>query len=352
VSAAPGDAVTAFALELRDLLGRIGPSTVHALHIDPELAGDVRPLRDDAATGSAHPGDDLLVYHASIGSPEVFDHLMERPERIVLVYHNISPPAAFAPYEPAFAGLLEAGRRELAQLRDRTALAIGVSAFNASELIALGYDDVRVSPLIVDPAALHGVEVDEGTAHHLAATMDGPMVLFVGQVLPHKRPELLVQAFHALSTYLAPDASLVMVGSHRLAQFAQAVQQEIVELALHRAWMAGTVPPGALRAFYERADLFVTASDHEGFCVPLVEAMSFGIPVVARATTAIPETLGGAGVLVDPSDGPLVMAEAWHAVLTDPALGRSLADAGTRRVHDFDPDRARRQMLGHLTSVL
>lgn len=352
VSASPGDAITNSAFELRDLLRRIAPSEIFARNIHPGVADDVVDLSKYFLMASATPRDDLLLYHASIGDPEVFGFVAERPERLVLVYHNISPAEAFAPYEPGFAGLLQAGRRDLALLRDRVVLALCDSAFNAAELIGLGYRDVRVSPLIVDPGALHAVDVDEGTSHHLSERVEGPVALFVGQILPHKRPELLVQAFHALVTYHQPEAHLVLVGSPRLPRFASAVQRQIVELGLHRAWMTGAVPPETLRSFFERADLFVTASDHEGFCVPLLEAMSFEVPIIARATSAVPETLGGAGLVLDPEDGALVLAEAWAELIEHPELRDKLVANGLDRLRDFDPDDARRRVLEHLGSVL
>jgi glycosyltransferase involved in cell wall biosynthesis len=353
VSASPGDAITNAAFEIRDLLRQAGPSEIFAHHIHPGIADDVVKLDYYGQHGSGgRPRNDVLLYHASIGDPEVHGFITERPERLVLVYHNISPSSAFATYEPGFAGLLEAGRKDLAQLRDRTTLALADSEFNAAELVALGYRDVRVSPLIIDPAALHGVELDEGTTHHLTTQVEGPVLLFVGQILPHKRPELLVQAFHVLVTYLVPEANLVLVGSPRLPRFRHAVQDQIAELNLHRAWITGAVPPETLRSFYERANLFVTASDHEGFCVPLLEAMSFGLPVVARATTAIPETLAGAGILVDADDSTIVMAEALAEVLTNVEVRDELTARGRRRLADFDPDRARQTILEHLLSVV
>ena len=352
VSATPGDAITNSALELRDLLRRIGPSEIFAHHVHPAVADEVVSLSKYFLMASPQPRDDILLYHASIGDPEVHGFIVDRPERRVLMYHNISPAEAYAPYEPGFAGLLDAGRRDLALLKDHVVMALCDSAFNASELIALGYKDVRVSRLIIDAGALHSVEPEESTSHHLAEKVDGPVALFVGQILPHKRPEMLVWALHALATYLMPDVHLVLLGSLRLPRYAAAVQQQIVELGLHRAWLTGAVTPETLRAFYERADVFVTASDHEGFCVPFLEAMSFGVPIVARGTTAVPETLGGAGLVLDPADSPLVMAEAWAEVIGDPALRHDLRERGAARLRDFDPDEARRQVLEHLVSIL
>lgn len=352
VSASPGDAITNSAFELRELLRQVGPSDIYARNIHPWIADEVLDLAKYYATSSVYPRDDVILYHASIGDPEVHGFVADRPERLILVYHNISPAEAFAPYEPGFAGLLEAGRRDLSLLRERVTMALCDSAFNAAELIALGYEDVRVTPLIIDPRSLHGIDRDEGTANHLAQMITGPTALFVGQILPHKRPELLVQAFHALVTYLIPEAHLILVGSPRLPRYAQAVQRQIAELGLHRAWITGAVAADTLRSFYERADVFMTASDHEGFCVPLLEAMSFDVPILARATSAVPETLGGAGLLLDPDDGPLVIAEAWATLLTDTEERERLVAKGRERLHDFDADEARAQVLQHLTSVL
>lgn len=354
VSASPGDAVTDEVLALRPALRTLGESDVFARYYDPSLAGDVLPLSayaERAPRRGASPGD-VLVVHASIGEPAVAEFLADRPERLVVVYHNISPAAAFAPYDPDFAALLDAGRRELAALRPRVAMALADSAFNAADLESMGYADVRVSPLVVDARALCGVDPDAGTAGHLAAHADGPVALFVGQLLPHKRPDLLLQAFHVLCTYLDPRTRLVLVGPARLPRYARVLQSYIEELGLPRAWITGPVSRGALAAFYRRADLVVTASEHEGFCVPLLEAMAFGVPIVARAFGAVPETAGDAAVVLPPEGGPLLLAEAMAAVLDDDRLRARLVQAGDRRLGRFDPERSTATFLGHLAELV
>src|SRR5207302_460266 len=157
VSASAGDAVTNAAFGFQELLQRVGPSGLFARYIDPRLDGKVFPL--SVYEACAHP-DDLLIYHVSIGEPEVVQFLLGRRERLVLMYHNITPAKYFAALDPAFAGLLACGRSELELLRDRAELALAVSAYNARELEALGYEDVRVSPLPVDITTLRSVEPD------------------------------------------------------------------------------------------------------------------------------------------------------------------------------------------------
>ena len=354
VSASPGDAVTDEALALRPVLRRLGESEIFARYYDPSLAGNVLGLdqyerRAPAASPSA--ADDILVVHGSIGEPDVAAFLAGRPERVVLRYHNISPAEPFRPYAPAFAELLAGGRRELVDLQPRVTVALADSTFNAEDLRAMGYDDVRVSPLVVDAGALCSVEPDPGTAHHLATEVEGPVVLFVGQLLPHKRPDLLVQAYHVLVTYLDPDAQLILVGPARLPRYRKAVQDLVHELSLPGAWVAGPVSRAALAAFYRRADAFVTASEHEGFCVPVLEAMAFGVPVAARAAGAVPETAGGAALVLPLDCGPTLLAEAMATLLHDHEVTAGLVERGGGRLANFDPVRSAETFIGYLAEV-
>ncbi|MBI2169546.1 MAG: glycosyltransferase [Actinobacteria bacterium] len=330
VAAAPHDAVTNHALVLRDALRRRGPSELFARFVHDDLAGDARPL-------AALPTDpvDALVVHASIGEMTLTEVLLNRSEPLVLVYHNITPPEFFDPWDARVAGELRQGREELAVLRDRVAVALGVSEFNAAELRGLGFADVGVVPLAV-PLGRLDVEPDPGAADRLAAA-GGPVFLSVGQVLPHKRPDFLLRAFHILRTYLAPGSGLVLAGAERSPRYARAVHQLAAELALPDVWFAGDVSDSVLAALYRGATALVTASEHEGFCAPVVEAMTVGLPVVARRFAALPETLDGAGILLEAADGPAVFAEAMLAASeAGPGSVRdALVAAGQRRAMEL-----------------
>jgi L-malate glycosyltransferase len=348
VSASAGDAVTNAALGFQEVLQRVGFSGLFARYIDPLLDGKVLPLA--AYEACARP-DNLLVYHLSIGEPEVAQFLLGRPERLVIVYHNITPPEYFSALDPGFAGLLASGRAEIALLRNRAELALAVSSYNARELEDLGYRDVRVSPLPIDLVGLHGVEPDAATVAELAA-LDGPLVLFVGQLLPHKRPDLVLQAYHLLTSALVPNAHLALLGKGRLERYERAVRVLAMELNLHRARIPGWVSPEQLAAHYRRADVLVTMSEHEGVCVPLLEAMSFDVPVVARAFGAIPETMGDAGLLLPAEADPILAAEALAEVLTNQTLRSELVRRGRERLAHFEAERAYATFLGHLLDVM
>lgn len=347
VAAAPHDAVTNDALALRTALDEShGPSHVYARHVHPDLAGIVHPL-DRFPTTAA----DLLVYHVTIGEPAVADFVLGRPEPVVVVYHNVTPPEFFAPWNARFAGLLAGGREQLRVLRPRVVRALADSPFNAAELRALGYRDVAVTPLAIDFLALRET-ADDGSADAVVAGIGGPVYLFVGQLMPHKRPDLLVQAFHVVSTYLEPGAGLVLVGASRQPRYGAAVEQMVSELGLSGVRLPGAVPMATLAGLYRRADAFVTLSEHEGFCIPIVEAMSVDLPVVARRFGAIPDTAGGAALLLDPDDGVAVAAEAMHAVVTDGTLRSSMVAAGRVNVDALAALDPAAEFVAHVDEVL
>lgn len=348
VSAAPGDAITNAALDLRASLRRVATSELFAAYVDPALAGEAYPLGEfPKRAGRA----DLLVLHVSIGEPALAEFLADRPEPLAVVYHNMSPAESFEPWAPRFATLLSQGRRELGDLVGRTRIAVGVSAYNAHELACAGFDPVVVIPLAVDADALVATEPDPAMTAHLAG-LHGPVVLSVGQLLPHKRPDWLIMAYHVLVTHLVPEASLLMVGADRLAGYGAAIRGLVGRLNLTQVHMAGPVSQAALVSCYLRASVFFTASEHEGFCVPLLEAMAFDVPVVARSFAAVPETLGGAGGCLGADDGLLVAAEALRAAIEDFDLRSAMVKAGRQRLGAVSASAARSAMVDALFGAL
>ena len=348
VSASAGDAVTNTALDFQRLLERVGSSRIFARYIDPRLDGKVRPL---SAYETCESSDDLLIYHVSIGEPEVTQFLYARCQRIVIVYHNITPPEYFETLDPAFAHLLACGRAELKRLRDRVVLALAVSPYNARELEDLGYQNVRISPLPLNTGMLLSAEPDRATLAELDS-LDGPLVLFVGQLLPHKRPDLLLQAYHVLTTYLLPDAHLVLLGPGRSERYHRALTTLASELNLSRCRIPGWLTTEQLAAHYQRATVFATMSEHEGVCVPLLEAMAFEVPTLARACAAIPDTVGGAALLLAPEDDFLLIAEALHLLVTDERLRQLLITRGRERVKALESQDAHQTFLSHLVELV
>jgi glycosyltransferase involved in cell wall biosynthesis len=331
VSASPGDAITNLALGTRRLLRRVGPSEIYAHHIAPELHDEVLPL---ASYRTLHARN-LLIFHASIGQSAVHEFLTTRTEPLVLVYHNVTPGKYFEPYDPVFADLLELGRREVERLLPRVVGAIADSEYNARELEEMGYRDVRVVPPVLNLRRLSKVKPRESTLQHLKS-LDGPILLSVGQLLPHKRPDFLVQMMHIADTYLGMRGFLMLVGHQRLERYNRAIREQVLELNLPGVHVVGAVDEADLAAMFHSADAVVTASEHEGFCIPLLEAMTFEKPILARACAAIPETVADAALLVPEYEGPSFFAEAATELLADATLRSQLVAGGRRRLDELE----------------
>jgi glycosyltransferase involved in cell wall biosynthesis len=348
VGASAGDAITNEALQLQRLLQRAGPSEIFARYIGEGVEG-IRFLEEYAGLDSARRGQNLLILHSSIGEPAVFDFLESRPERLVLRFHNITPPAMFERYDPPFARILEEGLRELTALRDRSVVALADSAFNAVSLKELGYRNIRVAPLLLDLDAFVNIPPEAIPMLSLPPT-GTPVILFVGRLAPSKGYHDLVKAFHVLKTYLHPEAQLWCVGGKAHGAYRAAVDRFVRELGLRDVVYPGAISDPQLAWVFRRADVYLSLSAHEGFGVPLLEAMAHGVPVVAWNNTAVGDTVGDAGILLS-GPGPLEAAEAVHAVLEDARLRDELVARGRRRTAAFRGDRAGRIILEALLEV-
>jgi L-malate glycosyltransferase len=328
VGAAPGDAITRSALLLRDALQELGPADVFSQHREPGMEDLVRPLHElPARPNRRRP----LIFHASIGSWAVFQAIRDLHAPLVLVYHNFSPPEYFMDFAPAVADDLIRGRWELEHLRDRVRFAIADSAYNADELTELGYTDVTVVAPTPDIDRLDRVTPDVPMLRRINSWGGGPLVLCVAQQLPHKRIERVLAAVAVLQQEFDPDARLAFVGVDRFDAYSRALRAFARTVGLREPHFLGRISDAELSSLYLRASAFVTLSEHEGFCVPAVEAMALGVPVVASARAAIPSTVADAGVLVEDPDDPVTVAGVLHRVLHDETLRHIMIGRGVSR---------------------
>ena len=331
VGAAPGDAITANMLVLHRRLAMLGPSRIYSEHLEAGVQGEVSSLDElPDRPNRERP----LIFHASMGSWPVF-RALEGEDRLILVYHNFSPPEPYAAFAPQVAGDLVRGRWELERIRPKVELAIAVSDFNAQELIDLGYDNVVVVPPTPDVDRLDRIRPDPPMLARITSWGRGPIVLCVAQQLPHKRIERVFAAMAVLQQEHLPDARLAFVGVDRFHQYSAALRSFARTVDLREPQLLGRVTDAELAALYVRADALLTLSEHEGFCVPVVEAMALGVPVVASARAAIPSTVRDAGILVDEPDDPVAVAAYLHRVLTDHTLRRILIGRGVSRAKEL-----------------
>ena len=279
--------------------------------------------------------DDILIHHFSIGS-RASRTAYALPGRMVLVYHNITPPEYFIGIHKDLVKLCYRGRRELTAYIERSDLALGDSEYNRQELEALGFHATGVLPVVPD-----FVHLDEEPDRALAGDFDDEWtnVMFVGRVIPNKKFEDLIRAFHAYRTRHNPRSRLLLVGSYGgFEKYLAMLQSLIARLGTPDVHFLGHVRNEELTALYDVADLFLCASEHEGFCVPLIEAFYKRIPVMAFASTAVPATMDGGGVLYENKD-PLRVAEIMAAVLDDPRIADAVIasqDAALSRLRQKD----------------
>ncbi|HVC14360.1 MAG TPA: glycosyltransferase [Acidimicrobiales bacterium] len=347
-SLASRDAIGVHTVNLTHSLRAAGiESDIYYGTCTPDMAEIGRPI---GAIGRRAQGR-FLLYQASIGSP-VFDTLMTREEPVFVNYHNITPTELLAPWEPAVAYETSLGRAQLARLAARVALAVADSHYNELELVEAGYARTAVVPLLIDMVRA-GPSPDGATVRRLdeAKAGGGTDLLFVGKVSPHKAPHDLVKMLSVYRRVYDPAARLRLVGSPLGERYGPALAAFIRELGLDDAVeITGSVDSSVLEAYFRAADVFVCASEHEGFCVPIVEAMGHGVPVVAYGVTAVPETVGDSGLVLSTKD-PLRFATAVHRVVDDADLRERLAAAALRRLDRFSLPRSTSRFVDLLKSA-
>ena len=332
------DAVGAHTLALHRLLAE-------DLGCDAEIfaaqrVGATRRLARDFRDHPECPQPDLVIYQASVGSP-VADYLLTRPEPLVVYYHGVTPAEHFDGWDPAMAAAAGWGRVQLGRLGPLAGLGLAGSGFTASELAGAGVGEAVVAPPLFDAAGVWAV--DAGVASVLRDGLGsgaGPVWLFVGRVVPNKGFHDLLAAFAVFREWWGEGARLVLAGSDAGGAYGAALRALAEDLGLGDSvvW-AGSVSGSVLAGWYSAADVFVCLSDHEGFGVPLAEAMGAGLPVVAFDAGAVAGTLGGAGMLLR-DKSPAAVAAAVGRVLEDGVLRDRLTAAGRHRAAQLHPYRS------------
>lgn len=315
-----GDAIGHEVLGIQRVLRGAGyQSEIFVETADPRLEDLTIDYRD--MVGAIEPTD-ILIHHFSIGS-RASRTAYALPGRMVIVYHNITPPEYFIGVHKDLVKLCFRGRREFTAYIERSELALGDSEYNRQELDALGFHATGVLPVVPDFTHLSGTP-DTMMARDFDDEWTN--IMFVGRVIPNKKFEDVIRAFHAYRTRHNPRSRLILVGSYSgFERYLAMLQALIARLGTPDVHFLGHVSNEELSAMYDLADLFLCASEHEGFCVPLIEAFYKQVPVMAYAATAVPATMDGGGILYDTKD-PLEIARLMAAVLDDPRIERSVVE--------------------------
>lgn len=340
-----GDAISNQAREIQKYLQSLGyKSKIFAEHLDPIAANEAEKF----TLRSVSPLSGL-IYHHSIGC-KATNFAIEHKQAKCLIYHNITPAHFFAPYRPEISQLLEQGRSDLSKLAQHFPLSCADSSYNATELVAAGFNQPKVLPIIVRPDKWDMV----ADAQLMKQLQDGKTnLLFVGRFSPNKLQNHLLEAFkHYLS--MDSQARLILVGGfdakdpyyHHILNTMQSLK--INDYVI----IPGKISDAQLSAFYRTAHLFWSMSEHEGFCVPLVEAMWFDVPILAYKSSAIPETLGEAGLMFNTKNDLVKVAALAKLVVKDEQLRGKVIAAQRKRRESFLPSAVKKKIDDLITNLV
>jgi glycosyltransferase involved in cell wall biosynthesis len=306
-----------------------------------------RRLEDPGRDYRRYPGssDDVVIFHYSIGSP-LTQSVRQLSGRVVPYYHNVTPARFLRGYNEPLADLLDQGRRELTLFRDAP-FALAASEYNRQEMLELGFREVEVLPYFITFDVLRE-SADSTAGQQMAQRYDdgATNLLFVGRLVPNKCQDDLIRSLCAYHHLLDPNSRLLLVGSeanapgYRLELEAMAAALDLAE-RVHI--LGGVGPREGLGGLYQIADLFLCLSEHEGFCIPLLEAMAFDLPVLAYRSTGVPYAMGGAGVLINAKRYDAI-AELMDLLVRDQSLRQSVIAGQRRRLHELAPEQVREKL--------
>jgi glycosyltransferase involved in cell wall biosynthesis len=341
-----GDAVGDHARRARDLFRAWGhESDLFAMSVDDGATDDVRSWEEPGARGG-----DVTILHFATASPmsAAFGAV---PGRRVLWFHNVTPGRFFAPFDRNLARVAATARAELAALAGRVDLAVGVSEYSRRELDALGFRRTGVVPLLFDADRLRDAPRVPSLEWMLQDGLTN--ILFVGRIVPNKRIEDHIRLAEHYKRYVDVSYRFIFVGRYDVVPgYYESVRRMVstYRMVPERFWFTGPVPERELAAYYRNAHAYVTLSEHEGFCVPIVEAMAMDVPVLAYAGSAVPETLGGAGVSFRPKDLE-VAAELLGGLIYDEPFRQGVIEGQRTRVRAFARGRVEPALKDMLESV-
>lgn len=331
-----GDAISGEALAISRLLRKGGhESLIYSVNTHEKLEGqsrDYRSFREDLSLEKEEKT--AVILHYSIASP-LNQLLLEEPGIVRgLIYHNLTPVKWFAAYNHRVAEDLRKGVKELPKLLDKVDFVWADSEYNRKELRTFGCERAQVLPLLFDEEKW-SVSANPGICNVLKGH-GGKNLLHVGRLAPNKCIEDIIKAFYFYHHKIEKNSRLWLIGSDIDTEiYSFELRSMVSELRLKEAVsFVGSVSNGELRAFYENADLYLCMSEHEGFCLPLLEAMQFQVPVIAFDSAAVSETLGNGGMMLAQKD-PSRLAELIDLVIVDPEIRQKLISEGKERVRAF-----------------
>jgi glycosyltransferase involved in cell wall biosynthesis len=340
-----GDALGNSTFSFHQFLTKKGiESRVFALTIDECMKDKATPFKDYKENPNS-----LKILHFAIPSP-LTDFFLDTKGKKAVIYHNITPPHFFVDFSDELVKMTHEGRNHLERLKDCFDIAIADSTYNAEELKALNFKNVNVSPLMV---RLEDYDTPHSKAFYNLLKDERKNIIFVGRITPNKKIEDLVKVIFFFKKYLFPSIRLIVAGNTQtLPKYFHAVRDLAGRFYLtsEDIVFTGHIPFEELLSVYRLGDVFLSMSEHEGFCLPLIESCYFGVPVMAYDTGAVSETLGGAGILFNEKKSDTV-AGLVEQVLTDEALRKTLNNLQAERIEKYKQDSQPEKLFALLKDV-
>ena len=340
-----GDAVSNDAINIDKILKKNGYETeLYAENIDKKLKDKVFKISKLKKVNK----NDILIYHKSTGTDLSF--LLEKYKcKKIMRYHNITPGKYLEKYNKYLYNLVEYGRKGLEYASKYFNYSLAVSDYNKNELDELKYKSTMTLPILI-PFEDYKKEPDKKVIKKYS---DGKKnILFVGRVVPNKTQEDIIKSFYYYKKYANGDSRLILVGNDNgFKNYSDLLKRLVTELGLENdVIFSGHIKFEEILAFYKVADLFLCMSEHEGFCVPLVESMLFKVPILAYNSSAIKETLGNSGVLVNKKDYFLI-SELMNFILSDENIKKEIIKKQNKRLEDFQLEKVEKQLLEFIRRI-
>lgn len=341
-----GDAIGNEVLEIRKFLNSLGyKSDIYVQHVHTKLAKIPKRISD---YGKVSSSENVMIIHFAIGS-DIFESVKSLPDKKILIYHNITPHDFFLGVNESLVDLSRNGRKQLAEFADIVNYSLGDSEYDQRELIELGFKNTGILPILIDFEKYNQVPDQEVLRRY---DDDYTNLICVGRLSPNKKQEDIIRIFYYYNKCINPRSRLFLIGSYDgTEKYHVQLKGLIKQLKLHNVFLPGQVDFKELLAYYKLADIFISMSEHEGFCVPLLESMHFGIPIIAYNSTAIPHTLNGTGILVNEKHYEEV-AELVCILMNDERVRNRIIEQEKLRLKDFEKSRIEMMLRKYIEGVI
>ncbi len=342
-----GDAIGDTAFHMRNFLRSKGlDSEIYCLERD-------KGLEDESILIDRFPEpspDDVTILHFALVSP-LTRRFAGLPSRKILIYHNVTPSDFFEDFSGEMSRVMRLSREELKSLAQDVELALADSEFNCRELRDLGYKKTEVFPLFID---FEKYKKQKSNFIYNLFNDDRTNILFVGRIVPNKKIDELIKVVFYYKKYISPLVRLIIVGkTNSLPKYYKSLIQMADEFYLkpEEISFTGHIPDEEMYALYKASHVFLSLSEHEGFGLPFIESMVFDLPIIAYDCTAVPFTLGNAGILIKNKNVDRI-AELVDIVVQDQTFRDRIIQSQRTRLDEYKNYDLEGSLLKSLDSII